>query len=37
MAEQDRRISEAIQRDPAKLRSLIRSRVSDSGDAEDIL
>src|SRR5215831_5641775 len=37
MGEQDRRISVAIQRDLAKLRSFIRSRVSDSGDAEDIL
>src|SRR5215472_4438833 len=37
MAEQDQRISEAITRDRARLRNFIRSRVSDPGDAEDIL
>ena len=37
MAQQDKRISEAINRDHTKLRNFIRSRVPDQGDAEDIL
>lgn len=37
MARQDQRISEAIGRDHARLRSFIRSRVVDPADAEDIL
>jgi RNA polymerase sigma factor (sigma-70 family) len=37
MARQDQRISEAIGRDHARLRSFIRSRVVDQADAEDIL
>jgi len=37
MAQQDQRISEAIDRDQAKLRNFIRRRVADQGDAEDIL
>jgi RNA polymerase sigma factor (sigma-70 family) len=37
MAEQDRRLSEAITRDYARLRNFIRSRVADRDDAEDIL
>ena len=36
-AEQDRRISEAFEREQPRLRSFIRKRVSDSSDAEDIL
>src|SRR5437867_9465199 len=36
-AEQDRRISEIVQRERARLRNFIRSRVADPGDAEDIL
>jgi RNA polymerase sigma factor (sigma-70 family) len=35
--EQDRRISEAIAREQARLRQFIRTRVPDSSDAEDIL
>lgn len=35
--EQDQLISEAIERDEPRLRSFIRKRVSDSGEAEDIL
>ena len=37
IAEQDQRISEAMERDEPRLRSFIRRRVADSGDAEDIL
>jgi RNA polymerase sigma factor (sigma-70 family) len=37
MAEQDQRISEVITRDRTRLRNFIRRRVSDPGDAEDIL
>jgi RNA polymerase sigma factor (sigma-70 family) len=35
--EQNRRISETIAREQARLRNFIRRRVSDRGDAEDIL
>ncbi|MBV9404353.1 MAG: RNA polymerase sigma factor [Acidobacteriaceae bacterium] len=35
-AEQNRRISEVIAREQARLRQFIRTRVPDSGDAEDI-
>jgi RNA polymerase sigma factor (sigma-70 family) len=37
MAEQDQRISEAIDREQGRLRNFIRRRVADQGDAEDIL
>jgi RNA polymerase sigma factor (sigma-70 family) len=37
MAEQDQRISEAIDRDQARLRNFIRRRVADPAEAEDIL
>jgi len=37
MAEQDRRISEAIEREQSRLRSFIRRRVADRDDAEDVL
>src|SRR5262244_3081836 len=37
MALQDKRISEAIDRDHIKLRNFIRRRVADQLDAEDIL
>src|SRR5437868_2748738 len=37
MAQQDQRISEAIDREYAGLRKFIRRRVPDQGDAEDIL
>src|SRR5437588_10718755 len=37
MAEQDERISEAIDRDKTRLRNFIRRRVADPRDAEDIL
>jgi len=37
MTEQDQRISEAIARDEPRLRSFIRRRVADRGEAEDIL
>jgi len=37
MAEQDDRISEAIDRDKTRLRNFIRRRVADPSDAEDIL
>ena len=37
MAEQDQRISEAVERERARLRNFIRRRVADQGDAEDIL
>src|SRR5437763_14195344 len=36
-AEQDRRISEAFEREQPRLRSFLRKRVADSRDAEDIL
>ena len=36
-AEQDHRISEAIEREQPRLRNFIRKRVGDEGDAEDIL
>jgi RNA polymerase sigma factor (sigma-70 family) len=35
--EQDRRIAETVERERGKLRNFIRRRVSDPGDAEDIL
>jgi RNA polymerase sigma factor (sigma-70 family) len=34
---QDQRITEAVQREQARLRNFIRRRVADRGDAEDIL
>ena len=37
MSDQDRRISEAVDREQARLRNFIRRRVADEGDAEDIL
>jgi len=37
MAEQDERISAAIDRDKTRLRNFIRRRVADPSDAEDIL
>jgi|SRR5215470_8656872 len=37
MAEQDRRISETIDREQSRLRNFIRKRVADESDAEDIL
>ena len=37
IVEQDQRISEAVSRDQPRLRSFIRRRVADPGDAEDIL
>jgi RNA polymerase sigma factor (sigma-70 family) len=37
IVEQDQRISEAVSRDRSRLRSFIRRRVADPGDAEDIL
>jgi len=37
VAEQDRRISAAIEREQSRLRNFIRRRVADEGDAEDIL
>jgi RNA polymerase sigma factor (sigma-70 family) len=37
MAQQDQRISEAINREYARLRNFIRRRVPDPLDAEDIL
>ena len=37
VGEQDQLISEAIERDRPRLRSFIRRRVADAGDAEDIL
>ena len=37
MAEQDQRISEAIDREQTRLRNFIRRRVADRDDAEDIL
>src|SRR5256714_15130430 len=35
--EQDRRISEVVEREQSRLRNFIRRRVPDPGDAEDIL
>lgn len=35
--EQDQRISDAVERERPRLRNFIRRRVSDEGDAEDIL
>jgi RNA polymerase sigma factor (sigma-70 family) len=37
IAEQDRKIAEALERDQPRLRSFIRRRVLDTGDAEDVL
>jgi RNA polymerase sigma factor (sigma-70 family) len=37
MAEQDQRISEAIEREHSRLRNFIRRRVADRDDAEDVL
>jgi len=37
MVDQDQRISEAVSREQSRLRSFIRRRVPDPGDAEDIL
>ncbi|GGA59247.1 RNA polymerase subunit sigma-24 [Edaphobacter acidisoli] len=37
ISEQDQLISEAVERDEPKLRSFIRRRVADTGEAEDIL
>ena len=37
MAEQDQRVSEAIERERSQLRNFIRKRVADQGDAEDVL
>jgi len=37
MTEQDERISEAVQREHARLRNFIRRRVPDPRDAEDVL
>jgi RNA polymerase sigma factor (sigma-70 family) len=37
MAEQDQRVSEAIEREQSRLRNFIRKRVADQGDAEDVL
>ena len=37
MTDQDQQISEAISRDEGRLRSFIRRRVADQGEAEDIL
>lgn len=36
-SEQDRRISETVERERARLRNFIRRRVADPGDADDIL
>jgi len=36
-AEQNRQISEVVQREAGRLRSFVRKRVPDAGDAEDIL
>ncbi|MBV9937865.1 MAG: RNA polymerase subunit sigma-24, partial [Acidobacteriaceae bacterium] len=35
-AEQNRRISDTVRREQARLRQFIRQRVPDTGDAEDI-
>jgi RNA polymerase sigma factor (sigma-70 family) len=37
MSEQDRRITETVSREGARLRNFIRRRVANTGDAEDIL
>ena len=37
IAQQDRLIAAAVERDESRLRSFIRSRVLDAGDAEDVL
>lgn len=37
IAKQDRLIAAVVERDESRLRSFIRSRVLDSGDAEDVL
>jgi len=37
MAQQDERLSEAIERERPRLRNFIRKRVADQSDAEDIL
>ena len=37
MAEQDERISEAIEREQSRLRNFVRRRVADQADAEDVL
>jgi RNA polymerase sigma factor (sigma-70 family) len=37
LAEQDRRIDDVVRRDRARLRNFIRRRVTDDGDAEEIL
>ena len=37
IAQQDRLIADAVTRDESRLRSFIRSRVLDTGDAEDVL
>jgi RNA polymerase sigma factor (sigma-70 family) len=37
IAEQDRLIAEAVERDEPRLRRFIRARVADIGDAEDVL
>ena len=37
VAEQNRKVSEVIQREQERLRNFIRKRVADAGDAEDIL
>ena len=37
LAEQDRRIDDAVRRDWMRLRNFIRRRVTDDGDAEEIL
>ena len=37
MAEQDKRIAETVSRESRKLKNFIRQRVSDQGEAEDIL
>jgi len=37
MTQQDQRISEAVNREYARLRNFIRKRVADQGEAEDVL
>ncbi len=37
IAQQDQLIAAAVERDEPRLRSFIRSRVLDTGDAEDVL
>ena len=37
LAQQDQLIAAAVERDESRLRSFIRSRVLDTGDAEDVL